>query len=295
MLTPMKTVLICPGQGNGLAQLTESTPEVCLPFLGDNYLAYWLEHLAHREVTEVRLVATDRPEHLQELIEAGSRWGISLEVLHQSREIEPTEARKTFRPSYETDWLPEPDDVIMIDHLPGIPAAKPFESYADWFTSLSVWLPYVILSKRIGLREIHPGVWVGRRTRIAPSAKLLGPCWIGDMVEIGKNAVVGPNAFLEDHVVIEEAAEVTNSWVGPDTLLGRLTRVSDSLAWGSKLINWRTNSHTVVPDPFLMCSLSQKRKTEKRKPAHKRFAVAVQSSLLRPWEAVLSMAQKIQG
>src|SRR5438874_794423 len=125
----MKAILICPGQSNSLAHLTESTPLVCLPFLGENYLSYWLEHLSQKKVKEVRLVVTDRPEQLQEVTSAGARWGITVEILHQLREIETAEARKTLKPSYENDWLPVPEDVIMLDHLPGMPDVKLFQSY----------------------------------------------------------------------------------------------------------------------------------------------------------------------
>jgi NDP-sugar pyrophosphorylase family protein len=149
-------------------------------------------------------------------------------------------------------------------------------------------------SPRIGLREIAPQIWAGRKTMIHSSAKLIGPCWLGDNVRVEKNAVVGPYAFLEDQVVADESSEISHSWVGPDTFVGELTRVSNSLAWGSSLINWRTGSHLMVPDSFLMCSLAKSKK-ETRRLEPRRIAVAVQSGLSRPWELVMSMTQKIQG
>lgn len=291
----MKAILICPSQSPGLAYLTESTPLVCLPFLGENYLTYWLEHLAHKKVTEVRLIGTDRSEQIQAITGGGERWGMNIEITRELRDIEPVEARQRFRGENVEEWLPEPEDAMVIDHLPGRPEAKLFQSYADWFQSLGMWLPKTILSGRIGLREIQPGVWAGRRVVIHSSAKLIGPCWLGDMVRIGKNSVIGPNAFLEDQVVVEEACEVADSWIGPDTFLGPLARLKDSLAWGSTLINWRTNSHTTVPDAFLMCSLDERKENGKLKPARKKIADAVQTRLVRPWDAVMAMAQKIQS
>jgi hypothetical protein len=57
--------------------------------------------------------------------------------------------------------------------------------------------------------------------------------------------------------VIDAAAEVTESVIGPETFVGKLTRVHQSLAFGNMLINWQTNSCTQVPDAFLLCPLGQ--------------------------------------
>jgi NDP-sugar pyrophosphorylase family protein len=291
----MKTILICPSQSPGLAQLTKSTPQVCLPFMGQTLLNYWLEHLAHTQVREVRLIVSDRPEEMDDLLALGSRWGLNFEILREVNDINPAQARAKYKTATDPDWAAAPHDVILIDHLPGLEEPKPFASYGDWFKCLALWLPKVAQSQRIGLREIQPGVWVGRKTVVASSAKLVGPCWIGECVKIGKSAVIGPNAFIEDEVVIDDAAEVANSWVGPATFLGPLTRVHDSLAWGSSLINWKTNSHTHVPDAFLMCALKQERPAGKSKPTRKKLVEAVQTSIARPWESVIAVAQKIQS
>jgi len=148
-------------------------------------------------------------------------------------------------------------------------------------------------SKRVGVREIAPGVWVGRRTKIARSAQLVGPCWIGDHVQIGRNAVVGPNSFLEDQVVIDEGCNIENSWVGPETFLGALAELKGSLAWGNLLVNWRNGSTTLVPDPFLLSSLSDEEREEKL--AVKQPAETAPSPLARGIGGVISLAQKMQG
>jgi hypothetical protein len=36
-----------------------------------------------------------------------------------------------------------------------------------------------------------------------------------------------------------------------------MTSISSSLAWGSSLIDWRTDSSLRVPDPFLLSSLAR--------------------------------------
>jgi hypothetical protein len=73
---------------------------------------------------------------------------------------------------------------------------------------------------------------------------------------VESGAVVGPAAILEDRTVADARSRVTESWIGPDTYVGPMTSVAGSLAWGSTLIDWRTDSSLHVPDPFLLSSLA---------------------------------------
>lgn len=288
----MKAIIICPNQASGIPVLADSKPLVTLPFLGESFISHWLKHLASERIKEVRIVTDDSARSIAEAAGLGSRWGLKVEIFHEVRELSVAEARKRYRPAYETDWPAEPLDVIVADHFPGVPGHKVFESYASWFKALGLWVPQADASKRLGTREIEPGVWAGRRCKIAKSAKLVAPCWIGDGVQVGGSSTIGGMAFLENHVVIDERSVVRNSWVGPDTYVGSLTELNESLAWGSLLINWRTASHTVIPDPFLMAPLAN------RPGGPEREGNAVQEkkrSLIKPFEAVISFAQKLQG
>jgi NDP-sugar pyrophosphorylase family protein len=292
VLKKMKTILICPNQASGMPALADSKPLVTLPFLGERFICYWLQHLAVEKYKEVRLITTDPAHTIEEYTGTGSRWGLKIEIFHEVRELTPAEARRRYRPSYETDWPAEPNDVLIADHFPGVQGHKIFDSYADWFKGMSLWLPQLSASRRVGLREIEPGIWVGRRSKIARSAKLLAPCWIGDNVRIGADSVIGPVSFIEDQVVVEERSMIVNSWIGPETFVGTLTELKDSLAWGTLLINWKTGSHTQVTDPFLLTSLAEEKDTKAgggsaRGVITKRFA--------RPFEAVSALAQKLQS
>jgi NDP-sugar pyrophosphorylase family protein len=288
----MKTILICPNQANGIPVLADSKPLVTLPFLDERFISYWLQHLAEEKNREERLISTIPVNTIEEFTGNGSRWGLKLEFFHEVRELTPTEARRRYRPTYENDWPAEPNDVIVADHFPGVPGHKIFESHAHWFKGMGLWLPQLNATRRVGLREIEPGVWAGRRTRIARSARLLAPCWIGDNVRIGPDAFIGPMAFLEDQVVVDSRSMIVNSWVGPETFVGTLTELKDSLAWGTLLINWKTGSHTQIPDPFLLASLAD---DQGKKAAKSTFARVVQRPFIRPFEAVAALAQKLQG
>ncbi len=290
----MKTILICPNQATGLTVLADLKPLPTIPLLGEAFICYWMNHLATQKFSEVRILTPDSIESLTEYTADGSRWGLKIEVFHEIRELTPAEARKRYKPSYEEDWAPEPLDVIEADHLPGLPGHKLFTSYESWFQSLLLWLPLITQSKPVGMRELAPGVWVGRRTKISREAKLIGPCWIGDHVQIGRDTVIGPNSFLEDRVVVDNSACIENSWIGPETFLGALAELKGSLAWGNVLINWKTGSSTVVPDPFLMTSLSD-RKERDESPAAEVEKRLAQPPLARRLSNVISFAQKLQS
>src|SRR5204862_5319737 len=140
---------------------------------------------------------------------------------------EPTipEARKKHKPTDTAGYLPEPEDVQVVDHLPWDDSYPMFADYNSWFNGCRTVLQRIQHGFRVGMREIKPQVWVGRETQIAPSAKLTGPCWIGHGVHIGANAQVGPNIIIEDGSFIDETSELSESWVGPQTFVGALTQV----------------------------------------------------------------------
>jgi hypothetical protein len=71
--------------------------------------------------------------------------------------------------------------------------------------------------------------------------------------------VLGPNTVVEDGAFIEPGAAIAQSWIGPDTFVGKFAEITESLASGSTLLNWKTNSVLEVPDPFLLCSLRRPR------------------------------------
>ncbi|MDQ6630709.1 MAG: sugar transferase [Verrucomicrobiota bacterium] len=253
----MKALLICPAEKTAVRFLAEAAPLSNLSFFGKPFIHYWMEHLAVLGAKEIRVLATDRPEQVRALVGDGSRWGVRVEVIPELRELKSEEARAKYKRTDTTGWLEEPNDTVVLDHLPFLPQQKLFESHAGFFQALQNFFPRAATQDRIGLREIAPGIWAGLRTRISPSAKLQAPCWLGDHVSVGANAVIGPLAILENQVVIEPEAIVTQSLIGSETFIGRLTTINQSLAIGNILINWANNSSIKIPDAFLMSPLKK--------------------------------------
>jgi len=260
----MKAVLICPGERPAVSALAQSAPLALAPILGKTLLDYWLDHLVDRGVRHVYLLVSDRPDQVRAWLGDGVRWELKVEVVTEDAELKPVEARAKYRSAAAADWPAEPDDVTVMDFLPGAPDRPLFLGYAELFAVVQHWLPQAASAPdRVGLRKLRPGVWVGLHSRVSSDAELRGPCWIGENVLVGPRAIVGPAAIVENGTVLAADVEIADSIVGPETYVGELTEVKHSLASGSTLINWQTGSCTYVPDAFLLSPLSQRAATAK--------------------------------
>jgi len=288
----MKVILICPSERHELEQLTGNGPLAALPLFGDTALGLWLSHLAARGVKQVKILASDRADQIKGLVGSGEKWGLDVTV--HSEAIEPTipEARKKHKPSDATGFVAEPEDVQIVDHLPWDDTYPMFADYASWYGACQMILNQIQPGFRVGMRQVAPGVWLGRGSQISATAKLEAPCWVGRGVHVGENAVVGPNVIVEDETYIDDNTELAQSWIGPDTYIGAVTQVRNSLAWGNSLINWMTNSHIVVPDPFLLSSVEQARQAVKGLLAPKRLPALFTETFSRPIAAFSSFKAK---
>ncbi|HZZ20314.1 MAG TPA: hypothetical protein VFE25_13135 [Opitutaceae bacterium] len=253
----MKAVLICPTQRPAVPNLAETGSLATLPILGDCLVNHWIEHLAMLGAKTIDIIAPRCSEQVATATGDGARWGVSLNII--ATNVEPTveEAISQYSAKGAVGWLPAPFDVVLMNYLPGHPALPLFDSYASWFAALVSWIPKALTPTRIRMSEVRPGVWVGSRAKISPSAELRAPCWIGDHAIVETGAVVGPEAILEDRAVVDENAKIERSWVSPDTFVGRMTSVARSLALGPTLINWQSDSSLRVPDAFLLGSLKK--------------------------------------
>jgi NDP-sugar pyrophosphorylase family protein len=250
----MKAILICPSERAPVPFLGTAAPLANVPMLGQGLLEYWLDFLSCARVKEVLILAHDRPEAVKALVGDGSRWGLSLEVVTVTRELTAEDVLAKYGPE---------SAVTVLDHFPELPDQPLFTSYRDWFAAAQAWIPHASTPNRVGVREVQPGVWIGLHGDISREAKLCAPCWIGDHVYIGPGAVIGPGSILESGAFVEPHAEVENSFIGPDTFIGRYVQIKDSLAYGDVLINWKTSLEVKVPDAFLLCSLRKQRSNHK--------------------------------
>ncbi len=251
----MKALLICPGERPSVPLFSELAPLSNLCLLGQSLLEYWLSSLATGGVKEITILSHDRSEYVRALVGDGARWGLKVEVIEESRELTPAQALLKYPESISPS--PLTNGVAVLDHFPGSPEQPIFASYASCFAALHAWLPHATTPDRVGIRQIRENVWVGLRSRIAPTAQLHAPCWIGKNVFIGERAIVGPNAIIEDNSFIESDVQVLTGHIGSDTFVGQFAELRESFAWGNTLVNWKLGSAAKVPDSFLLCALRQ--------------------------------------
>jgi hypothetical protein len=255
----MKTLLICPEERPAVALLQQEAPLAAVPFLGQTLIEYWLSALASAGQQKVLVLASDRPDAVEEIVQDGSRWGLTAEVLRESRELTPAQAQ--LKHGRALDPVRPNDSIHVLDHFPGCREQPLFDSYAGWFQAVTAWMPKARTPDRVGVREIRPGVWVGIRARVSPRAELHAPCWIGNGALIGAGAIIGPDTIVEDGGFVEPMVELVRTVVGPNTFVGRFGRLVDSVAWTDTLIRWPTGSAAKVPDPFLLCALRRPRRS----------------------------------
>ena len=257
----MNTLLICPSVRPTVRLLSESLPLAQVPVFGQGLVEYWLTHLACAGVKRVHLLAHDRPECLRALVGEGARWGLTVEISHEAREL--THAEVLLKYEQERSRAPVQNGIAMLDHFPGSPQNPLFNSYAGWFAAVRGWMPNALTPDRLGFCELCPRVWRGLHSKISPTARITAPCWIGRNVFIGARAVIGPGAIIEDGSFVESDAEIVEGYVGPDTLVGQYTALKNSIALGSTLINWQTGSAVAVRDAFILSALRKRAHAKK--------------------------------
>ncbi len=249
----MKAILIFPGYRAGVRELTKDAPLATVPLLGESLAVYWLVHLASLGAKEVTVLANDRPWMVREALGNGARWGLNVQVVDEMHELTVAEARA--RHVSGDGWLAAPHDIVLADHLPGMPGHRLDDNHEAWFNAAIAWCDRAVTPDRIGVKELAPGVLVGLNCQIPDSAVFRPPCWIGEKVRIGEGAIIGPHAIVENRAVVGEGAEVVRSIIGTETMVGEQTEITDSLALGETLVNWRDGSCLHVPDEYLLCSL----------------------------------------
>jgi hypothetical protein len=267
----MKALIICPAERPAVAALARRRPLVLTPWLGQPVLARVLAFLASAGAREILVLATDRPELLRRFVGCGEAWGVKVEVVPEARELSVAAARAKYQTGPGA-WLPAPHDVFLLDRLPQLPTHALWESYAGWQQALLAWLPQA-RAEQIGLRELSPGVFTGLHGRVAESAQLRPPCWIGANVWLGARTVIGPEVIIEDDVYVDEGAEISQAVIGPKTYVGALTEVRQSLAWGRELLNLTNGSLAVITDHFLLGELGPSARAASGTPATRAAAL----------------------
>jgi hypothetical protein len=100
-------------------------------------------------------------------------------------------------------------------------------------------------------------VWIGRNTTVPASAKVTGPVFFGERVDIGEGAEIGPNVVISSGCVIDQGTIVESSLILPRTSIGEQLELRDSIVGGRRLFNARLGAALDVPNDFLVGDLDR--------------------------------------
>ncbi len=113
-------------------------------------------------------------------------------------------------------------------------------------------VPYVSMQER----EIAPGILVGRRATIHPTARLVAPVYIGAGSQIERDAEVGPGAVIGANAIVDAGATVTDSCVLEGTYVGQLVKVEGRVVRGGLVLDADSGEGLRIVDPFLLGEVS---------------------------------------
>lgn len=246
----MNAVLILPDHRECAGFARRMKPLALMPFMGRELLDLWLEKLAADGFKEVTLLVADRPEEIRRATGDGSRWGLRLTLIPVPREPTVEAARTLFTTEAQTS-------VLTMETLPQGPKQPLWESTEGLYDVMRRKFSHVEPESLLTMRRLASDVFVSTRARIAPTAVIEGPAWIGPRVIIGDHAHIMGGSIIESASYIDRHASVRGSWIGPKTYVGAMTEISHSFAWGDGLENWRLESFVEITDDFLLASLKR--------------------------------------
>ena len=104
-------------------------------------------------------------------------------------------------------------------------------------------------------RQLMPGVMVGRKTRLPPSAIKGKPIFVGSRCRIAADAELMSEVVVSSDVVIDRGAILRSAVIMPHTYIGELVEVADAIVAEDELIHVKTGARTRVSDSFLLSSV----------------------------------------
>lgn len=106
-------------------------------------------------------------------------------------------------------------------------------------------------------RLLPGGVRMGRGVVVDPSARVIGPAFLGDHARIGKGAVIGPHAFVGAGAVVGRHTVLRNAIVTRRTCVGERLDIENAIVSGTGITHGRHEVEVRVEDPFILSPMSR--------------------------------------
>lgn len=105
------------------------------------------------------------------------------------------------------------------------------------------------------LKNVEPGIWIGRNIRLHPTAKLRAPLLIGNNSDIDEGTEIGPNAVIGSDTVILRNTVAADCLVMPYSSIGEDLCLNDCLVEPSCIHNTRIGVTLGIIDEVLVADL----------------------------------------
>jgi hypothetical protein len=99
------------------------------------------------------------------------------------------------------------------------------------------------------------GTSIGYNVQLPPSVELIPPLTIGNDCRFHSIAVIGPNAVIGNHVIVDSQTELADSIVLDGTYLGRNLEIKRKIVTGTKIISPDDDIIVEIADPWLVATL----------------------------------------
>ncbi len=106
-------------------------------------------------------------------------------------------------------------------------------------------------------RQTALGLTQGRNSKVSSRSLKLGIAFVGSGSEVHPTAELSHEVVISDHVIIDRQAKLSDTVVLPNTYVGELVNLHNSIARGNDLIRIDIGSHLHITDAFLLADLRQ--------------------------------------
>jgi NDP-sugar pyrophosphorylase family protein len=96
------------------------------------------------------------------------------------------------------------------------------------------------------------GASIGYNVITPPSVTFTPPLAIGNDCRIGAISVIGSNAVISDHVLIDRQCEISDSIILSDTYVGRNLEIKGKIVSGNRIIDPEDGTCLEIEDPWLV-------------------------------------------
>jgi hypothetical protein len=217
----MKTLtLSVPDRTRLESELGITTPFWRWTVVDQPLIDHWIDHARDQGYRRIEFSAENNTESLAQYLAAVPMFDCEWEVLTDSA------ARS------------EGKDAARLSDLPGI---APLHS-----GTITAWdlVDHHHRLERWRLTQLWdpaspdpPSVCLGRFARVHPSARIMGPVWIGDNSRIGPDTQLGPFTVIGANCVISQGVSIRSTSVAEETVLGAFTEFDGHLGSGSDALN----------------------------------------------------------